>query len=78
MTLPLPANKGIAASVTGCWGQLSHVVSDRSLGKVYFGNYYFLGAEFMTDATRKAMLAQAAKAGTKVMMPRLAPYHTHQ
>jgi len=59
-------------------GQLSRVVADRSLGALFFGNYYFLGTEFMTGATRKEMLAEAAKAGVKVMMPPLAPYETHQ
>ncbi|MGO9606098.1 MAG: hypothetical protein ACLQAT_22355 [Candidatus Binataceae bacterium] len=58
--------------------QLGHVVADRSLGMVFFGNYYFLGTEFMTAATRKEMLAQAARAKAEVMMPPLAPYRTHQ
>jgi hypothetical protein len=59
-------------------GQLGRVVADRSLGTVFFGSYYFLGTEFMTGATRKEMLAQAAKTGAVVMMPPLAPYRTHQ
>src|SRR5437660_12446543 len=56
---------------------LTRIVQDRSLGKVFFDDYYLMDVELMSDPTRKAIQAEAPKHGLKPLMPTLAPFHSH-
>jgi hypothetical protein len=53
---------------------LMHVVGDRSLGQVFFGDYYLMDAELLSDPSRRAIQEQSAKRGMKLVMPTLAPF----
>jgi hypothetical protein len=56
---------------------LTRVVADRALGQVYFKDYYLMDVELLSDASRNAIAAQAAKDGVKPLLPTLAPFHNH-
>ncbi|MBY0524246.1 MAG: hypothetical protein K2R98_12650 [Gemmataceae bacterium] len=56
---------------------LLHIVGDRSLGQVFFGDYYLMDAELLSDPSRRAIREQAAKRGMKLLMPTLAPFHSN-
>lgn len=57
---------------------LSRIIADRSLGKVFFRNYYLMDAELLGSAARHAVEVDATKAGKKALLPKLAPFDTHQ
>jgi len=56
---------------------LARIVADRSIGKVFFRDYYLMDAELLGGAARHAIEAHATKTGKKALMPTLAPFHTH-
>lgn len=57
---------------------LSRIIADRSLGEVFFRNYYVMDAELLGSAARHAVEVDASKAGKKALLPTLAPFDTHQ
>ena len=57
---------------------LTRIVADRALGKVFFRNYYLMDAELVGEAARHAIEADATKKGKKALLPKLAPFNTHQ
>ena len=57
---------------------LTRIVADRALGKVFFRNYYLMDAELLGGAARHAIEVDATKKGKKVLLPKLAPFDTHQ
>jgi hypothetical protein len=56
---------------------LTRIVSDRSLGKVFFGDYYLMDTELLADPARRAIKEQDAKRGMKLLLPTLSPFHSH-
>jgi hypothetical protein len=56
---------------------LVRTVADRSIGKVFFGNYYLMDAELLGSAARHAVEVDAKKKGKKALLPTLAPFHQH-
>jgi hypothetical protein len=56
---------------------LTRVVGDRALGKVFFGDYYLMDVELLSDPSRRAIKEQVAKRGMKLLLPTLAPFHSH-
>jgi hypothetical protein len=56
---------------------LTRVVGDRALGKVFFGDYYLMDVELLSDPSRSAIKEQVARRGMKLLMPTLAPFHSH-
>jgi hypothetical protein len=56
---------------------LTRVVGDRALGKVFFGDYYVMDAELLSDPSRRAIKEQVARRGMKLLLPALAPFHSH-
>lgn len=56
---------------------LVRTVADRSIGKVFFRNYYLMDAELLGGAARHAIDVDAAKQGKKALLPKLAPFHQH-
>jgi len=57
---------------------LSRTIADRSLGKVFFRNYYVMDAELLGGAARHAVDVDASKKGKKALLPTMAPFDTHQ
>jgi len=55
---------------------MTRIVADRSLGKVFFNDYFLMDVELMSDPSRKSIEAEATKRGMKPMLPTLAPFHT--
>jgi len=56
---------------------LVRIVGDRSLGQVFFGDYYLMDVELLSDPSRKAIQEQAAQRGMKLVMPTLAPFRSN-
>lgn len=56
---------------------ITRIVADRSLGKVFFDDYYLMDVELLSDPGRRAIKEQVAKRGMKLLMPTLAPFHSH-
>jgi hypothetical protein len=57
---------------------LTRIVADRSVGAVFFGNYYLMDYELMGGNARKAIAAQSAKYDTKPFLPPAVPFGSHQ
>jgi hypothetical protein len=55
---------------------LIRTVSDRSVGQVFFGNYYLMDYELMGGDGRKAIEAEDKKDGIPVFLPPLVPFHS--
>ncbi|MFZ1121549.1 MAG: hypothetical protein WAN81_15085 [Candidatus Binataceae bacterium] len=55
---------------------LIRIVSDRSVGQVFFGNYYRMDYELMGGDGRKAIEAEDKKYGIPVFLPPLVPFHS--
>jgi hypothetical protein len=56
---------------------LTRIVADRSLGKVFFNDYYLMDVELLSDPSRRAIREQVAKRGMKLLMPPLSPFHSN-
>ncbi|MFJ8233262.1 hypothetical protein ACIQ9E_25440 [Streptomyces sp. NPDC094448] len=57
---------------------LTRVVTDRELGRAFFGNGRIMDVELMGDAARDAVRREMARRGRKAALPTVAPYDTHQ
>jgi len=55
---------------------LIRTVSDRSVGQVFFGDYYLMDYELMGGDGRKAIEAEDKKYGMSVFLPPLVPFHS--
>jgi len=55
---------------------LIRTVADRSVGKVFFGDYYLMDYELMGGDARKAIQAQAQKLGMEAFLPPPVPFHS--
>jgi hypothetical protein len=53
-------------------------VADRSVGEVFFGNYYLMDYELMGGAAFRAIAVEDPKYGLKVFLPPLVPYGSHE
>jgi hypothetical protein len=56
---------------------LTRIVADRSLGKVFFNDYYLMDVELLSDPSRRAIREEVAKRGMKLLMPTLSPFHSN-
>lgn len=56
---------------------LARVIDGRVLGKVFFGDYYLMDMELLSDPARVAIKEQVARRGMKLLLPPLAPFHSH-
>jgi hypothetical protein len=56
---------------------LTHIVGDRALGQMFFGDYYLMDVELLSDPSRRAIKGQVVKRGMKLLMPTLAPFHSN-
>jgi len=57
---------------------LTRVIADRSVGAMFFGNYYLMDFELMGGDGRKAIIAQSAKYGMKPFLPPAVAFGSHQ
>ncbi len=56
---------------------LTRIIADRSVGAVFFGNYYLMDYELMGGNARKAITAQSAKYDMKPFLPPPVPFGSH-
>ena len=57
---------------------LTRIVADRSVGALFFGNYYLMDYELMGGDARAAIVAAAEKRGMKPVRPPAVPFGSHQ
>jgi hypothetical protein len=57
---------------------LIRTVADRSVGQVFFDNYYLMDYELMGGDGRKAIQAEDQKYGIPVFLPPLVPFHSNE
>jgi hypothetical protein len=57
---------------------LTRIVADRSVGALFFGNYYLMDFELMGGDARAAIIAAAEKRGMKPFLPAAVPFGSHQ
>ena len=57
---------------------LIRTVADRSVGQVFFGNYYLMDYELMGGDGRKAIQAEDKKYGMPVFLPPAVPFHSNE
>jgi hypothetical protein len=57
---------------------LTRIIADRSVGAVFFGDYYLMDYELMGGDARKAIVAESVKYGLKPFLPPPVPFGSHQ
>jgi hypothetical protein len=57
---------------------LTRIIADRSVGAIFFGNYYLMDYELMGGDGRRAIAAQNAKYGMKPFLPPAVAFGSHQ
>ena len=57
---------------------LTRVIADRSVGAMFFGNYYLMDYELMGGNARDAIVSEAQKRGMAPFLPPLAPFGSHE
>jgi hypothetical protein len=57
---------------------LTRIIADRSVGAIFFGNYYLMDYELMGGDARAAIIADAGKRGMKPFLPPVVPFGSHQ
>ncbi len=57
---------------------LTRIIADRSVGAMFFGNYYRMDYELMGGDGRKAIAVQSAKYGMKPFLPPAVAFGSHQ
>jgi hypothetical protein len=57
---------------------LTRIISDRSVGALFFGNYYLMDYELMGGDGRTAIIAESSKRGMTPFLPPLVPFGSHQ
>jgi hypothetical protein len=57
---------------------LIRTVADRSVGKVFFGDYYLMDYELMGGDGRKAIAEEDKKYGMPVFLPPAVPFHSNE
>ncbi len=57
---------------------LTRIISDRSVGSIFFGNYHLMDYELMGGDARAAIVEESAKLGKKPFLPPAVPFGSHQ
>jgi hypothetical protein len=57
---------------------LTRIIADRSVGALFFGNYYLMDFELMGGEGRAAIIAEDAKRGMKPFLPPPVPFGSKQ
>ncbi|WP_254774871.1 hypothetical protein [Polaromonas sp. YR568] len=59
-------------------GSLTRIIADRSVGKLFFGNYYLMDYELMGGDARDAIIAETAKRNMAAVLPPVVPFGSRQ
>lgn len=57
---------------------LTRIISDRSVGALFFGNYHLMDYELMGGDARAAIVAESAKRGAEPFLPPAVPFGSKQ
>jgi hypothetical protein len=57
---------------------LTRIIADRSVGALFFGNYYLTDYELMGGDARAAIIAEDEKRGMKPFLPTAVPFGSQQ
>jgi hypothetical protein len=57
---------------------LTRIIADRSVGALFFGNYYLMDYELMGGDARAAIISESAKRGTTAFLPPAVPFGSKQ
>jgi hypothetical protein len=57
---------------------LTRIISDRTVGSIFFGNYHLMDYELMGGNARAAIIAEDAKRGIPQVLPPAVPFGSHQ
>ena len=57
---------------------MTRIIADRSVGAMFFGNYYLMDYELMGGDARAAIIADASKREMKPFLPPVVPFGSHQ
>jgi hypothetical protein len=57
---------------------LTRIISDRSVGSIFFGNYHLMDYELMGGDARDAIVEETTKRGMKPFLPPRVPFGSHQ
>ena len=57
---------------------LTRIIADRSVGALFFGNYYLMDYELMGGDARAAIVAEDEKRGMKPFLPPAVPFGSKQ
>ena len=57
---------------------LTRIIADRTVGALYFGNYYLMDYELMGGDARAAIIAEGEKRGMKPFLPPAVPFGSKQ
>ena len=57
---------------------LTRIIADRSVGAMFFGNYYLMDYELMGGDARAAIIAEDAKRGMTAFLPPAVPFGSKQ
>jgi hypothetical protein len=57
---------------------LTRIIADRSVGALFFGNYYLMDYELMGGNARAAIIAEDEKRGMKPFLPPAVPFGSQQ
>jgi hypothetical protein len=57
---------------------LTRIIADRSVGALFFGNYYLMDYELMGGNARAAIVAEDTKRGMTPFLPPAVPFGSHQ
>lgn len=57
---------------------LTRIISDRSVGALFFNSYHLMDYELMGGNARLAIIAESKKRGTEPFLPPVVPFGSHQ
>jgi hypothetical protein len=57
---------------------LVRIIADRTVGAVFFGNYYLMDYELMGGDARRAITSESTKRGMTPFLPPAVPFGSHQ
>lgn len=57
---------------------LGRIVADRSLGMMFFRDYFLMDVELLGGGARSAIEREMAKRGREAVLPSLAPFHSNE
>ena len=55
---------------------LTRIIADRTLGKVYFGDYYLMDYELLGSGARRAIIEQCEQRGMTPILPPMSPFNS--